>query len=44
MTALVPLPTEGDPHARLLTAYLDGLRSPLTADTYPRDITERTEP
>ncbi len=26
MTALVPLPAEGDPHARLLTAYLDGLR------------------
>ncbi|WP_279433332.1 hypothetical protein [Micromonospora sp. KC606] len=39
MTTLVPLPAEGDPHARLLAAYLDGCRSPNTAATYRRDIT-----
>ena len=27
VTALVPLPAEGDPHARFLTAYLDGLQT-----------------
>lgn len=31
MTDLVPLP-EGDPHARLLAVYLDGLRNELTAE------------
>ncbi|WP_256371324.1 hypothetical protein [Micromonospora sp. 15K316] len=39
MIDLVPLPPEGDPYARLLAAYLDGRRSPHTADTYRRDIT-----
>ncbi|WP_346536969.1 hypothetical protein [Micromonospora sp. DPT] len=39
MTALVPLPAEGDPLAPLLHTYLDGCRSPNTADTYRRDIT-----
>lgn len=39
MTDLVPLPAECDPHARLLAAYLDGRRSPHTADTYRRDNT-----
>ncbi len=35
---VAPLPAADDPHARLLAAYLDGRRSPLTADTYRRDI------
>lgn len=39
MTAVAVVPQPGDPHARLLAAYLDGCRSPLTADTYRRDIT-----
>ncbi|MFD6770612.1 tyrosine-type recombinase/integrase [Micromonospora chalcea] len=39
MTDPVPLPAEGDPHARLLAVYLDGLRNELTAATYRRDIT-----
>ncbi|MCG5460831.1 tyrosine-type recombinase/integrase [Micromonospora sp. MED01] len=39
MTVLAAVPQPGDHHARLLAAFLDGLRSPLTADTYRRDIT-----
>lgn len=39
MTDLAPLRPDGDPLAHLLPVYLDGCRSPLTADTYRRDIT-----
>lgn len=39
MTDLAPLPAEGDPHARLLAAYLDGQRplapSPILAAMQP---------
>lgn len=39
MSDLAAVPQPGDPIARLLAAYLDGRRSPNTADTYRRDIT-----